>query len=187
MDEPAFYRTAELESVIATMARRVARTIEGPQQLLMVGILRRGAPLADRICSHLRRIWKVDAIERLDLDIKRYADDLSLLYPDTRLQVDPQREALDLRGRTVVLVDDVLYQGHSMLRAIEWLARRRPDAIRTAVVVDRACARLPIRADFAGITLEVAPLQIVELRVPPYEPEFEMRVLRRDSDAVPGP
>lgn len=186
MAEGAFYRTDELEAVVARMARDAHRLVEDPAGLVVVGILRRGAPLADRLCAHLRTLWRVERIARLDLDIKRYADDLTLLFPETRLRESASGEQADVAGRTVLLVDDVLYEGHSMLRAVEWLAKRRPAAIRTAVLVDRVCAKLPIRADVVGVTLEVAPLQIVDAHVPPYEPEFELHILRREAGDVQG-
>ena len=184
MAEGAFYRTDELEAVVARMARDAHRLVEDPAGLVVVGILRRGAPLADRLCAHLRTLWRVERIARLDLDIKRYADDLTLLFPETRLRESASGEQADVAGRTVLLVDDVLYEGHSMLRAVEWLARRRAAAIRTAVLVDRACARLPLKADVAGLRLEVAPLQIVDVHVPPYETEFEIHVNRREVTHV---
>lgn len=82
------------------------------------------------------------------------------------------------------LIDDVPYEGHSLLRAIGWLERRGTTGIRTAVLVDRCCARLPLKADVAGLRLEVAPLQIVDVHVPPYESEFEIHVNRREVTHV---
>lgn len=186
MSGRAFYRSDELEACMAGMARRAYGLFPDPSALLVVGILRRGAPLADRLCAHLRGMWSVERIERLDLDIKRYADDLTLLFPQTRLREVGEAQAIELAGRSVLLVDDVLYEGHSLLRAVEWLSRRGAAAVRSAVLVDRACARLPMKADVAGITLEVAPLQIVDVHVPPYESEFEIYINRREEKNVRG-
>ena len=184
MSGRAFYRADELDAVIERMAREVRGLIADPGQLLVVGILRRGAPLADRLCAHLRESWRGAPIERLDLDIKRYADDLTLLYPETRLRERADAAVPALAGRTVLLVDDVLYEGHSLLRAIGWLAHRGAATLRTAVLVDRGCARLPVKADEAGLRLEVAPLQIVDVHVPPYEPDFEICINRREDSDV---
>ena len=186
IDDQLFYRTEELEAVIARMARRAHALLPDPRRLVVVGILRRGAPLADRLCAHLRELYGVAAIDRLDLDIKRYADDLTLLFPQTRLLETEQPGAPDVAGRTVLLVDDVLYEGHSMLKAVEWLARRGAAEIRTAMLVDRECAKLPVKADVVGLRLEVAPLQIVDAHVPPYEPTFELHVKRRGGPDVQG-
>ena len=67
---------------------------------------------------------------RLDLSVKRYADDLTLLFPDTQFAEAPHHAALDLRDHTLLVVDDVLYTGHSALKVVDWLARRRPAAPR---------------------------------------------------------
>ncbi len=187
MSEPAFYGADELDAVVARMARQVHGLVEDPARLLVVGILRRGAPLADRLCAHLRESWRVGRIERLDLEIKRYADDLTVLFPETRLRESAQAQAADFAGRCVLLVDDVLYEGHSLLRAVRLLADRGATTVRTAVLVDRGCARLPVKADVAGLRLDVAPLQIVDVHVPPYETEFEIRINRREPRDVSRP
>lgn len=184
MSQRAFYQSDELDDVIARMARRVHGLIPDPATLVVVGILRRGAPLADRLCAQLRALWHIERIARLDLDIKRYADDLTLLFPQTRMRGTPDADAADLARRRVLLVDDVLYEGHSMLRAVGWLAQRGAAEVRTAVLVDRGCARLPLKADVAGLRLEVAPLQIVDVHVPPYETEFEIHINRREASHV---
>lgn len=183
MEEPAFFRAEELDQVVARMAREVQALVADPGRLTVVGILRRGAPLADRLCAHLHETGRIERIERLDLDIKRYADDLTLLHPETRLR-ESAGAVPDLAGRTVLLVDDVLYEGHSLLRALRWLAARGAAEIRSAVLVDRRCARLPLKADVAGLVLEVAPLQIVDVHVPPYEPHFGIHIRRREKDHV---
>jgi pyrimidine operon attenuation protein/uracil phosphoribosyltransferase len=77
---------------------------------------------------------------RLDLSVKRYADDLTLLYPETKLTEDASHEALDLRAYTLLVVDDVLYTGHSLLKVVDYLARKGPAEIRVAVLADRGCA-----------------------------------------------
>ena len=65
-------------------------------------------------------------------------------------------------GRTVLVVDDVMYRGHSMLRAVEYLACKQPAEIRTVVLVDRGAAKLPVRTDIVGMRLDVAPSDIIE-------------------------
>ena len=72
------------------------------------------------------------------------------------------------------MVDDVMYQGYSMLRAVEYLARKQPAEIRTVVLADRGAAKLPVRIDVTGMRLDVAPGDIIECNVPPYEPDFRI-------------
>lgn len=178
MAEGAFYRTDELEAVVARMARDAHRLVEDPAGLVVVGILRRGAPLADRLHARLASDYGLADCVRLDLQIKRYADDLRLLHPETQLTENPAHAGIDLDGHTVLVVDDVMYRGHSLLRAVQYLAGRQPAEIRTVVLVDRGVARLPVRTDIVGVRLDVAPCDIIECSVPPYEPRFQIDLVQ---------
>lgn len=172
------YAPAQLEAIVDDMARQAAGLLTGRTRVAVVGILRRGAPLADRLHARLRETWGIADCVRLDLKIKRYADDLTLLHPHTELTEDPAHAAIDLSGYTVLLVDDVMYRGHSMLRAIEYLAEKQPEEIRTVVLVDRGATKLPVRTDIVGVRLDVAPSDIIECNVPPYEAEFRIDLLQ---------
>ena len=173
------YDENALDAVLSRMASQAAQLLRGSERPTVVGILRRGVPLADRLSVRLRRDHGIDEIGRLNLAIKRYADDLSLLYPDTQLVEDPAYAALDLAGHTLLVVDDVLFAGHSLVRALQYLAGKYPRAIRSAVLVDRCTATLPVRADVTGVRLEVAPGDIVECHVPPFEDEFKIELVSR--------
>jgi pyrimidine operon attenuation protein/uracil phosphoribosyltransferase len=168
------YDTRQLDAIVDRIARRAAGLFTGHAEVMLVGIRRRGVPIAEMLRERLARDFGFAAIPLLELQIKRYADDLTLLHPETALVENPAHAALDLAGRTVMVVDDVMYQGHSMLRAVDWLARKSPAEIRTVVLVDRDVARLPIRTDIVGARLDVAPGDIIECNVPPYEPVFRI-------------
>ena len=84
----------------------------------------------------------------------------------------------ELRGLTVMVVDDVLFTGHSLLRVVEYLARRMPAEIRVVTLVDRGVTRLPVRTDVVGVRLDIAPPDIIECNVPPYEVEFKIELLQ---------
>lgn len=172
------YDTAQLGVVLDAMAWQAAGLLTGKAEVIVVGILRRGAPLADLLSQRLERDFRISGLTRLDLAIKRYADDLTLLHPETRLTENPEHARLDLTGRTLIVVDDVMYKGYSMLRAIEYLAGKGAAEIRTAVLVDRGAAKLPVRTDIVGVTLDVAPTDIIECNVPPYEPVLKIDLLR---------
>lgn len=172
------YTPPQLDTIVSDMARQAAGLLTGRTQIAIVGILRRGAPLADRLHTRLAETWGLSHCVRLDLQIKRYADDLTLLYPETRLTENPTHATLDLTGTTVLVVDDVMYRGHSLLRAVEYLARKQPAEIRTVVLVDRGAAKLPIRADIVGVRLDVAPTDVIECNVPPYEDSFRIDLLQ---------
>ena len=183
MDRPpgkrtCLYDTAQLECVIEGMACDAAGLLIGRKQVAMIGVLRRGAPLADRLTDIIVHRFGIAPPLRLDLAVKRYADDLTLLYPETRLTEDEQHSSLELRGYTVLVVDDVLYTGHSLLKVVEYLARKQPAEIRVVTLVDRGVTRLPVRTDVVGVRLDIAPPDIIECNVPPYETEFKIELLQ---------
>ena len=182
-DKPAgrrtcLYDTEQLDAIVTDMARQAAGLLTGRTLVAIVGILRRGAPLADRLQARLAEAYGLAGCIRLDLQIKRYADDLTLLYPETQLKENPIHATLDLTGHTVLVVDDVMYRGHSMLRAVEYLACKQPAEIRTVVLVDRGAAKLPVHTDIVGVRLDVAPSDVIECNVPPYEDSFRIDLLQ---------
>ncbi len=174
------YAPEQMPAVIDAMAKQAAPLLIGRDKVAIIGVLRRGAPLADMLMQSLLRQFKLPEPLRLDLKVKRYADDLKLLHPETQLTESAGQAELDLRDYTLLVVDDVLYTGSSLLRVIEWLNAKSPRAIYTAVLADRHVAQLPIRADVVGVHLQVAPPDVVECHVPPYEPLFQIELLRLD-------
>lgn len=174
------YNAVEMDAVLERMANQIAVLLNPSQPVMMIGILRRGAPIADRLFQKLQQHHPHSNISLMQLQIKRYADDLSLLHPETKLTETPEIDALDLSNTIVLLVDDVLYEGYSMLRAVEYLSKKHPAAIRTVVLVDRSANKLPIKADVAGLRLEIAPNDIIECNVPPYEAEFKIELCKPD-------
>jgi pyrimidine operon attenuation protein/uracil phosphoribosyltransferase len=175
-NKTCLYQTAQLDAVINHMAWQAAGLLIGKERIMIVGILRRGAPLAEMLHTRLTQHFKLASMQLMNLHIKRYADDLTLLHPETLLIEDKEHELLDLTGTTVLVVDDVMFRGHSMLRAVEYLARKQAAEIRTAVLVDRGANKLPVRVDIAGVRLDVAPTDIIECNVPPYEPVFKIDI-----------
>ena len=177
------YDATELGVVMDRMARQAAGLLSGHDKIAVIGILRRGAPLAERLTELMVRRYGVLAPLRLDLSVKRYADDLTLLHPQTQLTEDSRHASLDLSGYALLVVDDVLYTGHSLLRVVEYLARKQPAQIRVATLVDRGVSTLPLHADVVGVQLHIAPPDIIECNVPPYESEFKIELLQPDRGA----
>lgn len=168
------FDAAALDHALDSMALSLAARIHGAKQVTLVGVLRRGAPLADRLCSLLRTQLPRAHIQRLDLSIQRYSDDLTLLHPQTLLTEPPEHSSLDLAESTVVIVDDVLYHGFSLFKAVQYLLSKGAQTIHTALLVDRVCASLPVHADVCGLKLEIAAGDIIECHVPPYEESFQV-------------
>lgn len=179
MSEQRFclYNSQELHGVIDDMARQAVRLL--PANALLVGVLRRGEPLARLLQQRLAQLTGAPPLTLYSLKVKRYADDLALLHDDTSLTENPELARLDLHEKTLLVVDDVLYHGHSLLRTCAYLARLGAREVRTAVLVDRCISKQPIHADIVGLRLQVAASDVIECNVPPYEEHFRIEVLRR--------
>ncbi len=122
------------------------------EELALVGVLTRGVPLARRISENVRQFEGID-VPVGSLDITLHRDDLAGEDPDLR----GSDVLFDVTGRTVVLVDDVLYTGRTARAAMDALLELgRPAAIRLAILVDRGHRELPIRADFVGKNVPTA-------------------------------
>jgi pyrimidine operon attenuation protein/uracil phosphoribosyltransferase len=173
------YDADALDAVLDRMARAAFPLLASAEDPLLLGILRRGAPLAEMLQAKLKANHGLD-VPRFGLKLKRYGDDLTLLHPDTELTESAEFSARDVSRSTILVVDDELYQGYSLARMQTYLVSRGVPVIRAAVLADRCCAVLPLRADIVGVHLQVAPSDVVECNVPPYEETFKIEVLRPD-------
>jgi len=172
------YDSSHMEVVMDRMAKQAVSILHGSSKIAIIGILRRGAPLADKLTELLVSKYGLPKPMRLDLSVKRYADDLTLLFPETQLKEDKKIAEIDLSGYTLLIVDDVLYTGYSLLRVVEYFVKKKPAQIRIACLADRKVNTIPIKADIVGLDLQIAPEDVVECHVPPYEPTFEIDLLQ---------
>ena len=121
---------------------------KGVEKLVRVGIRTRGVPLSERVAEEIEKIEGVRPPLGV-LDITLYRDDLSML--DYQPLVRPTEMPVDINGRTIVLVDDVLFTGRTIRSALDALIDMgRPKSIQLAVLIDRGHRELPIRADYVG-------------------------------------
>ncbi|USQ74976.1 bifunctional pyr operon transcriptional regulator/uracil phosphoribosyltransferase PyrR [Ornithinimicrobium cryptoxanthini] len=160
-------RVVLAQSEIARALRRIAHEIlegnKGSQDLVLMGIPTRGAPLAHRLATALHEVEGVD-IPVGTLDITMYRDDLR--SQPVRAMERSQVPDGGVDGKVVVLVDDVLYSGRTVRAALDSLADLgRPRAVRLAVLVDRGHRELPIRADYVGKNLPTAQAERVSVRL----------------------
>lgn len=175
------YSTSQLSAVVETMARRVYAILGGCTKVAIVGILRRGAPLADMLTELLVQKHGMGRPLRFDISVKRYADDLTLLYPETHIEEPHELASVDLSSYHVLIVDDVIHGGYSLLRVVEALTKKMPARIRVACLVDRGISALPIRSDVTGLVLQIASQDLIEVNVPPYEPVFQCVLNKRPN------
>lgn len=137
-----------MRRAIVRIAHEIIERNKGVENVVLVGIRTRGVPIAERLAAAIREIEKVELPVGM-LDITLYRDDLSTLaYNPVCHGTEIE---FDVDGKTVILVDDVLYTGRTIRCALDAIIDMgRPKAIQLAVLIDRGHRELPIRADFAG-------------------------------------
>jgi pyrimidine operon attenuation protein/uracil phosphoribosyltransferase len=181
MDARQIMTADEIRRAIVRLSHEVVERQAGTAGLVLVGIQRRGVPLATRlaaaIAEHERETVPVGA-----LDITFYRDDLSLIaqHPIVKGTAIP----VDLNGKTVVLADDVLYTGRTIRAAMDALVDfGRPEAIRLVVLVDRGHRELPIRADHVGKNVPTSRDELVRVHLTETDGEDAVWIERRDEAA----
>jgi len=154
----------------------------GTDDLVLVGIRRRGVELAERLAALVeQRIGH--PVDRGTLDITLYRDDFAQI--GTRPLIGTTEIPGDLTDRRVVIVDDVLFTGRTIRAALNEIADfGRPARIELCVLVDRGGRELPIQADYAGLVHDVAPGSHVEVRVPAEDGELCARVVQGAEEAT---
>ncbi len=163
MNDRQIMTAEEIRRAVVRISHEIVEKQAGTQGLVLVGIQRRGVPLARRLA---------DAIEEHEgvrvpvgaLDITFYRDDLSLVAQQPIVKGTDL--PFDLNGTTAVLVDDVLYTGRTVRAAMDALIDfGRPQAIRLAVLIDRGHRELPIRADHVGKNVPTSREELVRVHV----------------------
>ena len=174
MTEP---KTLLEEGDIARALKRVAHEIiernRGLDNVALVGIRTRGVPLAQRIAAHLSDIESVE-VPVGTLDIALHRDDFHLRLSAPKSSQIP----FDIAGKTVILVDDVLFTGRTIRAALDALNDfGRPRAVQLAVLVDRGHRELPIRADYVGKNTPTAREESVQVRLDESDGDDEVLLL----------
>lgn len=163
VDKVQVMDAAGLRRALTRIAHEVLERNAGTDNLGLVGVHTRGVPLARRLAEQIRLIEGVHVPVGV-LDITLYRDDLSTVAQQAIVR--RTEVPFDVAGRTIVLVDDVLYTGRTARAALDALIDLgRPDRIQLAVLVDRGHRELPIRADFVGKNLPTARHEVVRVRL----------------------
>ena len=145
---------------IARIAYEIIEHNKGTEDLCIVGILSRGAPIGKRIAEKLKELEK-NEVPFGTLDITPYRDDM-------KEGAGPEQTMIpfSIKDKNVVLVDDVIFTGRSVRAAIDALIKRgRPRSIQLAVLVDRGHRELPIRPDYVGKNLPTSHSEVVKVSV----------------------
>jgi len=153
---------SEIERTIVRLAHEVVEKNNGADNLGLVGIMRRGVPLASRLAKILGRIEK-SVVPVGTLDITLYRDDLSTV--GHRPEVRPRAMEFDIQDKNIILVDDVLYTGRTTRAALDALFDHgRPRRIQLLVLIDRGHRELPIEAGFVGRKIHTTDNEIIEVK-----------------------
>lgn len=152
-----------IQRALTRISHEVIEKNKGVKQVIVVGIRTRGVPLAERIAAEIEKIEGTKIPVGI-LDITLYRDDLSTL--DYQPVVRPTQLPIDITGKTIILVDDVLYTGRTIRAALDALIDMgRPKIIQLAVLVDRGHRELPIRADYVGKNVPTASKEVVSVQI----------------------
>ncbi|MGH4050430.1 MAG: bifunctional pyr operon transcriptional regulator/uracil phosphoribosyltransferase PyrR [Clostridium sp.] len=157
LDEKAIERT------LTRVAHEIIEKNKGIEDIILVGIKRRGVPIAKRIASLIEQFEGIK-VPVSSVDITLYRDDLTTL--DDQPILNNVDLGIDVKGKKIILVDDVLYTGRTARAAIDAIIDNgRPLAIQLAVLVDRGHRELPIRADYVGKNIPTSSKEMISVKL----------------------
>lgn len=163
---------ADIARAIKRIAHEIVERNRGVEHVALVGIASRGVPLAERLGAQLKSIESQE-VARGALDISLYRDD----YGQRLVTPKSSKIEFDISGKTVVLVDDVLFTGRTVRAALDALSDLgRPAAVQLAVLVDRGHRELPIRADYVGKNVPTARDEKVTVHLSERDGENAVRI-----------
>jgi pyrimidine operon attenuation protein/uracil phosphoribosyltransferase len=166
----------EVDRTLQRLAHEIVERTPDLKQLVLVGIRRRGVPLAERLARNIEAIIG-RAVEVGSLDITLYRDDLSTVAPQPVVQASNIPTVDD---RDIVLVDDVIYTGRTTRAAMNGLFDLgRPRRVRLCAFIDRGHRELPIEASFTGRTVQTRASEIIEVRLKEIDDEERVVLVDR--------
>ncbi|HTS70324.1 MAG TPA: bifunctional pyr operon transcriptional regulator/uracil phosphoribosyltransferase PyrR [Terriglobia bacterium] len=154
---------SEIDRTLVRLANEILERNNGLAGVVLVGIQRRGVPLAERLARKMAEIEKSSPpVETLDITF--YRDDLSTVAQKPVVHEVPS--TFTVEGQTAILVDDVLYTGRTTRAALDALLDHgRPQRVDLCVLIDRGHRELPIQANYVGRVIQTSDLEVIEVRL----------------------
>ena len=168
---------SEIDRTLVRLANEILERNNGLAGVVLVGIRRRGFPLAERLAKKMMEIEKTaPPVETLDITF--YRDDLSTVAQKPVVQEIPS--AFTVEGKTAILVDDVLYTGRTTRAALEALLDHgRPQRVDLCVLIDRGHRELPIQANYVGRVIQTSDTEVIEVRLREIDNEEKVMLCER--------
>ncbi|MBQ7500266.1 MAG: bifunctional pyr operon transcriptional regulator/uracil phosphoribosyltransferase PyrR [Clostridia bacterium] len=179
MDEKLIMDGVSIDRSIARLAHEIIERNADKNEVCLVGIQRRGVPLAHMIADNIAKYSDIKTHVG-ELDITLYRDDLSEISEQPELKgtyID-----FPIKNKTVILVDDVFYTGRTARAAMDAIVTLgRPAYIQLAVLIDRGHREFPIRGDYVGKNLPTSKNEFVLVRLPEYDGKKEVVLRKREE------
>jgi len=170
---------SEIDRTLMRLAHEIVERNNGVEDVVFLGVRRRGVPLAERLAKRIAEIEKASP-PVATLDITFYRDDLSTIDQKPVVQHAPL--PLDIENKTVILVDDVLYTGRTTRAALDaMIDHGRPRRVELVVLIDRGHRELPIQANYVGRTVQTADHEVIEVRLREIDSEERVMLCERVS------
>jgi pyrimidine operon attenuation protein/uracil phosphoribosyltransferase len=171
---------SEIDRTLVRLAHEIVEKNNGVEDLVLIGIKRRGVPLAARLGRLIEQVEK-KPIPTGTLDITLYRDDLSTVGATPVIQKTSSLGA-EIANKNVIMVDDVLYTGRTTRAAMDALFDHgRPRRVQLCVLIDRGHRELPIEAAFVGRTVQTTDNEIIEVRLNEIDKEEQVMLVERVS------
>lgn len=156
-----------VERALKRISHEIIEKNHGVDNVCLVGICRRGVPLAEKIAENIATIEGRE-VPFGQLDITLYRDDITTVMPDP--VVNDTKISFDINGRDIILVDDVIYTGRTVRAAIDALINiGRPATVQLAELIDRGHREFPIRPDFVGKNIPTSKNELIAVKVPQFD------------------
>jgi len=171
---------SEIERTLVRLAHQIVEKNNGVENLVLVGIKRRGVPLATRLAGVIEQTEKTP-VPVGTLDITLYRDDLSTVGAAPVIKTATPL-GTDIIDKNVILLDDVLYNGRTVRAALDALFDHgRPRRVQLCVLIDRGHRELPIEAAFIGRTVQTTDSEIIEVKLSEIDDEEQVLLVERTS------